>query len=121
MLAHLDLLAALQDAHPAAEWLWLTSVPTGALARPALVVWPVALERGPRRHSVVTTVECWLLSPRTDEAAADAELADHLVTLLGLFDSLPLLAWDRIDRGVLNDRYHGWRALVTLAHTLDHR
>ena len=124
MLAHTAILDAVRTAHeavPGADpWAFHTRVPD-RISRPTFLAWPVAMERttdARRRRFVLATVEVWLLSPHADEAAADAQLDPAVAELVGILEAEPMLTWERLERGVLDDRFQGWRAVLTLAHTL---
>ena len=124
MLAHRVLLNAIEAAHvatapDAAAWSYLTQTPD-ALTRPAVLAWPVKMTRQPNggRRVVVSTVELWIVTPLAQADSADTALDDLAEELIGILEATPAVAWTELERGVLDDKFHGWQAVVTLAHHL---
>ena len=121
MLAHRELLTAVEAARAGdPKWTYSTTAPDQRLTGPALVAWPLTMTRqdNGRRRAIVSEVELWIVSHHTDEAKADEALDALVVELIGHLEALPMASWSQLDRGALQGRFHGWRAVVTLAHQI---
>ena len=121
MLAHAVLLDAIQARHTGPRWTFGSRTPDQQLTGPAVIAWPLTMTRQPnaRRSLIVSDVELWIVTHHADEAKADQALDALVVELIGHLEALPMVAWTTLERGALADRYHGWRAVVTLAHTIE--
>lgn len=122
-LAHAQVLETVQDARAGLPdgdpWRYSSRLPD-QLAGPAFLAWPVDIARSAtgRRPMLVSTVETWLITHKADPVAAEAHLDEMIPELVEIYESTPLLAWSTLTRGVLENRFHGWRCDVTLAHQI---
>ena len=108
------------DYPDAPAWAYGFRVPD-RVTGPTLLVWPVTVARtrtATRTRFVTTTLEVWILTPHQREDAADDALDPLVTDLVSILEATPLVTWETLDRGVLDDKFHGWRTTVTVAHAL---
>lgn len=81
------------------------------VTKPTIMLWQSRIEPMPQAtlDRVFVTVELWALVGTDDPAKADDALDDHLSDVITALHAIPWLTWSTAERGVLLDRFHGYR------------
>lgn len=92
-----------------------------AITRPTVMLWQQRIERAEQinLHTLTCTLQVWVLVPGTDVDKADDELDAMLVAVLEAFQGQREYHWTAAERGVLYEKFHGWRLDVTAAYTIE--
>lgn len=82
-----------------------------AVTRPTVMLWQSLIERSDLLglDRVKVTLELWALVATEDPARADDALDEHLENVLYALQDLTWLDWTTAERGVLAERFHGYR------------
>lgn len=86
--------------------------------RRAVRCWTDQLTPGPTIGTLTVGLVLWVLTPATTPAAADTDLDAALVDVLGVLHPLEWVRWTTATRGVLEDRWHGYRFELTAGATI---
>lgn len=82
-----------------------------AVTRPTIMMWTSLIERLEQidLDRLKVTVELWVLVASEDPARVDDALDDALDDVIVALHPIPWLTWSTAERGVLTDRFHGYR------------
>lgn len=110
MNARTALSEALTDALPGFRVLGY-SQDLDAVTRPTVMVWTSLIERAEQfgLDRIKVTVELWVLVGNDNPEAANDALDDALEDVLGALQDVDWIDWTTAERGVLFDRFHGYR------------
>lgn|GEM_PF-2751154 len=92
-----------------------------AAARPTVMLWQSLIERGSRindRNGLEVTVELWVIVGSEDPAKVDDDLDDALDEVLTAVHDIPFIDWSVAERGVLKERFHGYRMTARAVATI---
>lgn len=92
-----------------------------AVTRPTVMLWQSLLERGEQiddRVALRVTVEVWVLVSTEDPSKADDALDDALDDVLSAVHAVSFIEWSVAERGVLLDRFHGYRITAQAVATI---
>ncbi len=81
------------------------------VTRPTVMLWQSLIERMPQigLDLLKVTVEMWVLVGQESPDAASDALDDALDDVLEALQPLSWVDWTTAERGVLSDRFHGYR------------
>lgn len=82
-----------------------------AVTRPTIMLWQTLVERLEQisLDRLKVTLELWVLVGAEDPAKADDALDDALGEVIAALHDLDWIDWTSAERGVLLDRFHGYR------------
>lgn len=85
------------------------------VTRPTVMVWTSRLEPSNQigRDRVMVTLDVWVLTGITAPGQADDALDAQLLAVLAVLHGLEWIDWTSAERGVLEDKYHGYRLSTT--------
>lgn len=91
------------------------AVDLDSVTGPTVLTWASRFERAPRLgFSMFTvTLETWVVVPGERVEAADDALDDAFEDLLAALQPLEWVQWESAERGLLYDRFHGWKITAT--------
>lgn len=64
------------------------------------------------------TVVMWVLTASDDPKAIEDDLDELLMAALAVVEATPQLSWTETNRGVLNDKFEGWRIEIQAAYKI---
>lgn len=101
---------ALQAALPEARVVGY-SADLDAVTKPTVMLWQALIEHQPQvtLDRLKVTCEAWVLVGNEDPARLNDALDDFLEDVLGALQPLTWVEWTQAERGVLFDRFHGYR------------
>jgi hypothetical protein len=81
----------------------------------AVVLWTEKLARPPKLglDYVETTMALWVLTPSENPTRIEDDLDLLLLYVLAALELLEWCAWTEAERGVLADKFNGWRLTVS--------
>lgn len=84
------------------------------LTAPTLVSWVSTISRDPGGGTLTLEVETWLLLPdSTAPLGREDKLEEALTTWIGVLESTRDVTWETTTRGVLSDKFDGYRTVLT--------
>ena len=92
-----------------------------AVVKPTALVWVPNITRTDYNHGsyVVSTVDVWLLPPSSLNPAALEDAADDMLAdALEAIEAEPSITWTEARRERLEDLFHGWHLILTVAHQI---
>lgn len=84
----------------------------------AVRVLPATVTAAPQTRGLLYTLTVWACTAVEDPAAVDDVLDAALDDLLAALLGMPWLTFDTAERGVLDERWHGYRLTVTCYATI---
>lgn len=79
------------------------------VAKPTVSLWVDSYEpRGDAAGTYQATVQVWALTKFQDMSKAEDDLDEMLEVLLPALKQIPFIEFDRAERGVLDDTFHGY-------------
>ena len=87
----------------------------------AVVVWTQLRKRAVLNGFTMLTddVVVWVLTPATKPEEIEDSLDGLLLEVLEVLESLPQFTWDQAERGVLSDKFDGFRITAECAYKIN--
>lgn len=86
----------------------------------AVVLWTARRARPPKLglDAVQDEVTLWILTATDKPADLEDDLDDLFLAVAAALEPLDWCAWTDAERGVLADRFEGWRLTITCLYTI---